>query len=82
MPGLHERGHKPPRAPRTPEAVVANAVFLLGSPTIRPATRSALEAFARQALDADADWKRDAYPPLVLNAVRQLLAVSPDLQVS
>ena len=45
-------------------------------------TKAALEAFARSgARDADEDWKRDAYPPLVLNAVRQLLAVSPDLQV-
>jgi uncharacterized protein (DUF1800 family) len=76
------RGRKPPEAPRTPEAIVANAVHLLGSPRIRPETTAALEAFARKALAADEDWKRDAYPPLVLNAVRQLLAVSPDMQVS
>ena len=28
---------------------------------------------------AATDWKAEAYPPLVMNAVRQLLAVSPDL---
>ena len=77
-----KRGRKPPPAPRDPAGIVANALYLLGSPSIRPQTRSALEAFARTALAADEDWKRDAYPPLVLNAVRQLLAVSPDLQVS
>ncbi len=77
-----KRGHKPPDAPRSAQGIVANAVFLLGSPSIRPETRAALEGFARRALAADEDWKRDAYPPLVLNAVRQLLAVSPDLQVA
>jgi hypothetical protein len=77
-----KRGHKPPDAPRSAEEIVANALYLLGSPGIRPQTKAALESFARGALAADEDWKRDAYPPLVLNAVRQLLAVSPDLQVS
>ena len=35
---------------------------------------------ARLAAAARPDWKAEAYPPLVMNAVRQLLAVSPDLQ--
>ena len=63
---------------------MANAIFLLGSPRIRPETRArarALRARPRCAT-ADEDWKRDAYPPLVLNAVRQLLAVSPDFQTA
>jgi uncharacterized protein (DUF1800 family) len=78
-----KRGRKPPDVPRTPEKIVANAVYLLGSPQIRPETEAALVRFARSALGtADEDWKRDSYPPLVLNAVRQLLAVSPDLQVA
>jgi hypothetical protein len=77
------RGRRPPVVPRTPEAIVASAVYLLGSPSIRPETRAALVRFARTALGtADEDWKRDGYPPLVLNAVRQLLAVSPDLQAA
>ena len=74
---------KPIKVPRKPEAIVANAIFLLGSPRIRPETKSALLSFARAAMsDANEDWKRDQYPPLVLNAVRQLLAVSPDMQTS
>jgi hypothetical protein len=77
-----KRGRKPPDVPRTAEAIVANALYLLGSPRIRPQTAAALETFARKALATDEDWKRDAYPPLVLNAVRQLLAVSPDMQVA
>jgi hypothetical protein len=30
--------------------------------------------------DANADWKKRSYPPLVENALRQLLATAPDLQ--
>ena len=79
---LEKKGKKPLNVPRKPEAIVANAIFLLGTPRIRPETKSALVQFARAAMsDANEDWKRD-YPPLVLNAVRQLLAVSPDLQTS
>ncbi len=78
-----KRGRKPPKVPSDAKKLVANAVYLLGSPRIRPETESALVTFARTALrDADQDWKREAYPPLVLNAVRQLLAVSPDLQAA
>ena len=80
---LEKKGKKPLNVPRKPEAIVANAIFLLGTPRIRPETKSALVQFARAAMsDANEDWKRDDYPPLVLNAVRQLLAVSPDLQTS
>jgi uncharacterized protein (DUF1800 family) len=78
-----KRGRKPPKAPAKPEAIVDNAIFLLGSPRIRPVTRAALVRFARAAMsDAKEDWKKESYPPLVLNAVRQLLAVSPDLQAA
>jgi uncharacterized protein (DUF1800 family) len=78
-----KRGKKPPKVPFDAEKIVADAVYLLGSPRIRPETHKALVRFARTALsDADEDWKKDAYPPLVLNAVRQLLAVSPDLQTA
>jgi uncharacterized protein (DUF1800 family) len=65
--------------PNDPEAIVAGAIKLLGSPTIRPATRAALTRFARASLKNANGWKERSYPPLVANAVRQLLAVSPDL---
>jgi len=31
---------------------------------------------------AKADWERKAYPVLIENALRQLIAVSPDLQTA
>ena len=78
-----KKGQKLPEVPRTAESIVANAIYLFGSPRIRPETEAMLVRFARSALaTADEDWKREAYPPLILNAVRQLLAVSPDLQAA
>jgi uncharacterized protein (DUF1800 family) len=71
-----KKGH---RVPGEPEAIVDNALQLLGRPTIRPATRRALVRFARSSLKGANGWKEKSYPPLVANAVRQLLAVSPDL---
>ena len=65
--------------PNDADAIVAGALKLLGSPTVRPATRAALTAFARASLRNATGWKARSYPPLVANAVRQLLAVSPDL---
>ena len=68
-----------PAVPADPDAIVRGALKLLGEPTIRPATRAALLAFARGSLGGAKGWKARAYPPLVANATRQLLAVSPDL---
>jgi uncharacterized protein (DUF1800 family) len=74
-----KKGHT---VPNDPEAIVAGAIKLLGGPTIRPATRAAVTAFARGSLKNAKGWKERSYPPLVANAVRQLLAVSPDLMTS
>lgn len=61
--------------------LVANALAFWGDPTISGRMRSALVGFAERAFeDADEHWKRDAYPALIENALRQLVAVSPDSQ--
>jgi uncharacterized protein (DUF1800 family) len=78
-----KKGRRPPRAPAEPAKLVNAAVALLGYPEIRPQTRSALETYARRALaTAEADWQKRDWPPMVLNALRQLLAVSPDYQTA
>jgi uncharacterized protein (DUF1800 family) len=77
---LGDKKKKGPKVPNDPEAILAGALAVLGNPTIRPETHSELLAFARSSLQGATGWKADAYPPLVANAVRQLLAVSPDLQ--
>jgi uncharacterized protein (DUF1800 family) len=67
--------------PHDPQKLVHRAHALLGHPTLTGHTEAALARFARRALaDANADWKRRSYPPLVENALRQLLATAPDLQ--
>ena len=59
--------------------LVDRATDFWGSPTITRPTRNALTTFARRALaTADASWKEETYP--VLNALRQLIAISPDYQ--
>jgi uncharacterized protein (DUF1800 family) len=74
------KGKKAPKVPNDPEAIVKGALAVLGNPTIRSQTHAELLAFARLSLKGATGWKAESYPPLVANAVRQLLAVSPDLQ--
>jgi uncharacterized protein (DUF1800 family) len=61
--------------------LMRNARTFLGGPSLTGHTEAALHGFARRALaDADATWKKQQYPALIENALRQLLAASPDLQ--
>ena len=61
----------------------AVAETFLGSPVLTGHTHGELKRFARRALgDANAKWKKEQYPALIENALRQLLASSPDLQTS
>jgi hypothetical protein len=54
------------------------------NPPLGTATQHALQTFAGRALhDAKgASWKREQYPVMVQNALRQLIAVSPELQAA
>jgi uncharacterized protein (DUF1800 family) len=53
-------------------------------PPLGAPTRQALSTFAHRALNdaAGADWKKEQYPPMVANALRHLIAVSPELQAA
>ena len=65
----------------TPEAAVAKAVRFWGDPALTSTTRAALMRFANETqADADERWKRRTYPILRQNALRILVATSPDLQ--
>jgi len=64
-----------------PQELLRRAHAVLGHPTLTGHTEATLARFAKRAIaDANADWKRRSYPPLVENALRQLLATAPDLQ--
>ncbi len=73
----------PPGQPTTADGLVASALRFWGDPPLSPATRDALTSFARSTLaTANENWKRRQWPPLVENALRQMIAVSPDLQTA
>jgi uncharacterized protein (DUF1800 family) len=63
---------------------VARAHAFWGHPTLSGATRAQLLGFARRVhgAAADEDWKQDSYAILRQNALRMLIATSPDLQTS
>ena len=68
----------------TAEQVYARALTFWNNPTLSAGTEYALMAFAKPAIaDAgNADWKQKQYPVMVEHALRQLIAVSPDLQTA
>jgi uncharacterized protein (DUF1800 family) len=53
-------------------------------PPLGKPTQHALHTFAHRALHdaAGEDWKKEQYPPMVANALRHLIAVSPELQAA
>jgi hypothetical protein len=69
--------------PSDPAGLVREASAFWGDPPLSRSTRTALERYAATALgDADAAWELEQYRVLALNALRMLLAVSPDYLTS
>ncbi len=65
----------------TPSIAVDRALDFWGKPTISAGTRTTLESFATRCRDgADRKWKQQTYPVLRQNALRMMIATSPDLQ--
>jgi uncharacterized protein (DUF1800 family) len=65
-------------------ALVEGALAFWNRPALGDATQKGLASFAQAALAdaAAAQWKRKQYPPMVTNALRHLIAVSPELQTA
>jgi len=71
------------RLPDDAAKLMSRAEAFFGGPAITRQTRNELKRFTRRALaNATAQWKKEQYPAMVENALRQLLASSPDLQTS
>jgi uncharacterized protein (DUF1800 family) len=69
------------KLPNDPLKLMRRAESFWGNPSLTGHTHAQLQRFAKSALgDADDRWKKRAYPALIENALRQLLAASPDLQ--
>ncbi len=85
---LRDHNLDPSKAPkgRAPDAagVLAKSLTFWNEPGLSRGTHAALLRFARAALAnaGGAQWKRQQYPVLAENALRQLIAVSPDVQTS
>ncbi len=62
--------------PTDASKLLAQAVAFWHVPSLLPATRKVLLDFAQRSLGAKAS------PAMVLNALRQLIAISPDLQTA
>jgi uncharacterized protein (DUF1800 family) len=70
-------------APFDAAVLVKRALATFGDPPMSEATRNALHAFAARTLkDADKSWKREPYAVMTENALRQLIAASPELQTA
>ena len=69
------------KLPTDPEKLVNRALAFWGNPTMTWNGRNALKGFVKAAMsDADQNWKEETYPVLIVNALRLLVAVSPDYQ--
>jgi hypothetical protein len=71
------------KVPADPAKLVRRAAgFWADTPLSRP-TRTALERYARTSMaSANESWERESYPVLIENALRMLIAVSPDYLTS
>jgi uncharacterized protein (DUF1800 family) len=72
------------KEPYDAQTILKRALHFWRDPELSDATAGTLLTFTKNALgDAgNQAWKRRQYPALVENALRQLIAVSPDLQTS
>jgi hypothetical protein len=71
------------QVPADPVELVRRAAAFWDHTPLSAPTREALERYAAAALaTADQRWKRESYPVLTENALRMLVAVSPDYLTS
>jgi uncharacterized protein (DUF1800 family) len=70
--------------PRTPVALVDKALEFWGNPRLSAETKNGLLRFATRSMDATVadDWRQKTFPVMTLNALRHLVAVSPEMQTS
>lgn len=65
--------------PGDADGLISTALQFWGDPVISNQTRTSLKEFVTRSLAyADARWKREQYPVLTQNALRMLIATSPD----
>ena len=80
---LHPDHTRRGTVPADPAKLVDSAVSFWGVP-LTQATRDSLVGYARKVMGAAIadDGRQKAFPPMTLNALRHLVAVSPEMQTS
>jgi uncharacterized protein (DUF1800 family) len=70
--------------PSDPDKLVKQALEFWGDPPVSDETRAALLAFAQRSMEAAVadDYRQKVFPVMTLNALRHLVAVSPELQTA
>jgi uncharacterized protein (DUF1800 family) len=67
----------------SPASALAGAYAFWGDPQLSDASAAVIASFAAGALDgANADWEQSPYRAMRQNALRMLIAISPDMQLS
>jgi uncharacterized protein (DUF1800 family) len=83
---LQQHALDPGKAKRAgdPAALVEEALGFWKKPTLGPATTHALNHFATGAVRSagNVSWEQQQFPPMVLNGLRHLVAMSPELQAA
>jgi len=70
-------------ATEEPQTALANAIAYWGNPPLSGESRQCIADFAQSALGTElAEWEQGPYRALRQNALRMLIATSPDMQVS
>jgi hypothetical protein len=72
------------KQPYDAQKLVHDAIGFWREPPIGEGTLTALQTFAKNAV-ADAKgqkWKQQQYPPMIVNGLRHLIAVSPEFQAA
>jgi hypothetical protein len=78
-PSVDPWGKEPYSSTEDPETAVARAIDFLNNPVLTTDTRDALLAFARTCLPTTMkSWEKSPYRAMRQNALRQLVATSPD----
>jgi uncharacterized protein (DUF1800 family) len=71
------------KVPQDPAGLVDEAIAFWGSPRISGTVRAGLEKYAADTLAAATErWEKTVHPVLALNALRMLVATSPDYLTS
>jgi Protein of unknown function (DUF1800) len=75
-------GETPYEAGEDPETAMSRALAFWGQPALSSESQQCIASFSKSCPTGSASWERSPYRAMRQNALRMLIATSPDLQVS